>query len=754
MLKFSRKFFRLIPILVVMILLVACSDSKGSDQQLTPSPLPTITLPPPQVRTTALPNPEETLQRFFEAWKAGDYPTMYALLSPESQATIDLEKFIQLYTEVANQVSISDVIYNLSNKNVSTDQADFDYNVVLDSPLFGQLSTDNHVTLQLLSGLWAIDWSPGLIWPQMAQDWTLRKDLTVPERGQILDRNGQVLAGTEEAAALGIFPDYLDPEKIGSVLGLLSRLTGKPVKAIENMYINYAPGTAPYIPLGEVSTIENKRLIDILSGASGVIVQPYTSRFYPGSGAAPHAVGYVSSIQQGAEADELLGKGYRIDASIGRTGVEAWGEDLLAGKNGAKLYLFDPDGRPQTILGERPLEPSQVITTTLDADLQAGVQQALEGFRGAVVVLERDTGRVLAMASSPGFDPNAYQTNNYNWNSEVASIASNTDLPLFNRATEGQYPLGSVFKLITASAGLESGRFTENSTYDCQYLFTELPDVQLRDWTLTRFELDGVTQPSGLLTLPQGLIRSCNPWFYHIGLDLFNAGLGNSLTDMARGFGLGQATGIEGVPEQAGQVPTPASQLDATNLAIGQGDLLVTPLQVARFVAALGNGGTLYRPQLIEAIGPPGGPAVQVFEPEAVGTLPISEQNLKIIQQAMRGVADSASPRGTAYTTFGNFGIPVYGKTGTATTSDGDPHAWFAGYTGAENPDRPDIAIAVIVENKGDGSVWAAPIFRRVVEWYFNGRAIRPFHWETSIGVIKTPTPYGYEAPTPEPEEP
>jgi penicillin-binding protein 2 len=187
------------------------------------------------------------------------------------------------------------------------------------------------------------------------------------------------------------------------------------------------------------------------------------------------------------------------------------------------------------------------------------------------------------------------------------------------------------------------------------------------------------------------------------------------------------------------------------NQSIGQGEMQVTPLQVARFIAALGNGGTLYRPQLVERIEPvEGGDPVLVFQPEEQGTLPIQPFRMEIIQQAMIDVV--SNERGTANFRLRGLGIPVAGKTGTAESGSGDPHAWFAGYTMAENPNRPDIAIAVILENQGEGSDWAAPVFQRIVETYYSGSPQTVLWYESTFGVTETPTPLG-GIPTETPEE-
>jgi len=345
-----------------------------------------------------------------------------------------------------------------------------------------------------------------------------------------------------------------------------------------------------------------------------------------------------------------------------------------------------------------------------------------------------------------------FSADNPNAGAQYAALNERFDSPLLNRAAQGQYPLGSVFKIITMAAGMESGLFVPESTLDCQYDWTRLSDAVRHDWTWQHCEdrkLRGLecntpdSTPSGLLTLPEGLMRSCNPFFWEIGYTLYQNNRPNDIANMARAFGLGQETGIE-IPEQAGQIQDPNNDpIEVVNQSIGQGTVQVTPLQVARFIAALGNGGTLFRPQLVEKIEPvEGGDPKVVFKPEAQATLPVRPERLEVIQQAMINVV--SDQRGTANFRLRGMSIPVAGKTGTAESGSGDPHAWFAGYTMAgESTGVPDIAIAVILENQGEGSDWAAPVFKRIIESYYQGRPQTIYWFESQFGVTETPTPFG-----------
>lgn len=736
---------------IILFLLLVAGCSRNSPAPTTPTRLPVqnTTLPQPPVYTTSVPDAKAAARSYLDAWKTDNYETMYSLLTSVSQDAISKDKFIKHYQGVAIEAALSGVDYQILSALTQPDQAQVSYRVILHSVLVGDVQGDTLMNLTLEKGQWRVQWDDTLVLADLKGGNYLKMDREgyTPSRANIYDRNGHALVAQADATAIGLKPDEIDSGQIDSLLGLLSNITGMRADTIMGMIDRTPKGQGWYVPVAEVPAGTVEKLASTLSNYSGLYLSPYKSRYYFDGGIAPQTVGYVSSLSPD-EVDKYRRMGYQQDELIGRLGLENWGEKYLAGKRGGALYVMSPQGQPVTRLAEVPAQPSQAIYTTLDRDFQEGVQNSLAGLRAAAVVLERNTGRVLALASSPGFDPNAFIPVNFNNYSLAQQIENGAT---FNLATQGQFPLGSVFKVVTMAAALESGRYTPDSTLMCGYDFTELSGVTLHDWTWEYNETKRPTMPSGLLTLTGGLIRSCDPWFWHIGLSLFNEGKTKAVSDMARGFGLGQPTGIQGVDEVAGTITDPEAPLDATNNAIGQGKTQVTPLQVADFMAAVGNGGTLYIPQLIEKIAPPDGDPTFTFKPEERGKLPVKPETLTALQEAMKGVIVSTKPRGTAVEVFSGLNIPVAGKTGTAQTSL-DPHAWFAGYTFAERPDKPDIAIAVVAENAGEGSEYAAPIFRRIVELYFTGKPAKLFPWESTYFVTRTPTPEETETPTPEPD--
>ena len=731
--------------LFLLIILTGCNTVIPVETEAPEVETVTPGLPTPVLETTSTPSVETAVRTYLDAWVAEDYLTMYALLDEASQAGISETEFDDFHRKIANELAIESLGYEILSTMTTPQTAEAAYQISYNSVLIGALQRDIVMQLTLNEGSWRIAWAKTMILPELEGENYLWMERYVPTRANIYDRSGNVLVAYAEAISLGLTPPILSYGKADNLLNELSLALGIPPQLIAAMYDNYSADGTWYIPLGAVSRDAIEPRLGILESYTnnGLFLRPFDGRYYFGGGAAPQAIGYVRYIYEN-EQEEYLRAGYARDEKIGNQGVEKWGEPYLSGTRGGTLLVLDENDDVVTQLASVEAEPAQEIYTTLDKEFQLDVQAAMSGYYGAIVVLELDTGRVLAMASSPSFDPNAFNPANYNSSQQLQELFNNQYSPLLNRATQGLYPLGSVFKIITLATALESGVFVPEDTYYCDYHFTELEGKELHDWTWDHFQEDDKTMPSGLLTLPEGLMRSCNPWFWHIGLDLYRRGMTDAISEMAKGFGLGTPVGITALEEEVGNIPTPQSEVDATNLAIGQGDTQVTPLQVAQFVAALGNGGTLYRPQIIESIQTLGGEEIYAFEKDPVGELPISKLTLNTIVNAMVQVVEN--PRGTAAHRFRGLELPIAGKTGTAESGAWLPHAWFVGFTSVNNEYKPDIAVVVIAENAGEGSDIAAPIFRRVVELYFD-QYLRFYPWEAKIGVWATPEPDETPAP-------
>ncbi len=716
-------------LLSVVFLVSACNQNGTVTQEPGITSTPEQTLPEPVVQTTSLPDVSEIVTSFLEKWKSSDYSGMYAMLAPTSKDAISEEDFTKAYSNLANNLTLKDISFGIVTSLVNPTSAKVGYKVHYTTSLFGELDRQMETNLVVDGGTWKLQWEDGMMLPELSGGKKLALQVSSPNRGDIYDREGNIIATETEAVALGVVPDQITESSSQALVDQLNVMTGLPKNMIMDRYRGKTGEF--YVPMGEVSGQGYYERANKLSTIAGLVVNPYTDRYYFNGGIAPQAIGYLLSISP-ENYDEYRRLGYAGDERIGSSGIEEWGEDYLRGTPSAELYVVNPDGTYDNRLGSVDAKAPNNIYTTIDKKLQLGVQKALYGFTGAIVVMERDTGKLLAMASSPDFDPNSFQPSNYNSQYVLGDLVSDPNTPLWNRAAQSAYPLGSVFKLVTASAALESGLYTPETTYECTSQFTELPGYIGNDWTY-----DKDLPPSGTLTLVEGIMRSCNPWFYHIGLDLYRQKGATYLADMARSFGLGEPTGIEGIDEVSGQITDPTFEGGAVQMGIGQGDMLVTPLQVASFIAAIGNGGTLYTPQLIDRVTTVDGEVVEEFTPKVKRLLPVSQATLDAVKEGMRLVVKDK--RGTAYQAFWNVTIPVYAKTGTATTSVEDPHSWFAGFTDSDNPENTNIAVAVIAEYAGDGSRYAAYIFRRVVELAFAGEVQRLYPWEKDYYLTVTP---------------
>ncbi len=718
-----------ITLLALLFLLISCNGSP------TATITPTLTSAPvfPPTPTPLPPTPDAAAALFLNAWKAEDYAGMYARLSPESQAAIDVDAFTQRYQNALSSATVLTVTTRLQSALQEKDHAQVAFHLELDTALVGSLITDTVMTLSLHAGQWWVDWDAGLIWPQLAGGRYFRMDYTTPLRANIYDRNGLALAAEGTIVTVGVIPGQIEDE--GAVLETLALVTGLSEEEVRGKYAG-APAEWK-IPIADISAEASVDYNDTLS-ISGIYRDEKDGRIYPLEGVASHVVGWVAPVPA-EQLDAYRAKGYRGDEWVGVSGLEALEEDILAGKHGGRLLLVNAAGEEIATIAESSAFPSRAIHTTIDRKFQAQVEQILGGRKGAIVVLNANTGEVLAMASGPGFDSNVFV--GPTGGDERARIVTDPRRVLFNRATQATYPSASVFKIVTMSAAVEEGGMhPQNTSFYCPGFWEELGEAYRKGcWK---------EEGHGNITLQDGLTASCDVVFYSVGkrLDETNPEM---LPRFAREFGFGEPTGIEGVLEEGGLVPDPAWKAsavgevwwvgDTVNLSIGQGYLLVTPLQIARMIAAVGNGGTLYRPYVIRSLGPAGDILPErVSTPEVVGTLPVSPQNLQAIQEALLGVTTKSI--GTAPQRFYGLSIPVAGKTGTAEVGgpDTQPHSWFAAYA---PDDDPEIAIAIIVENAGEGTTVAAPLTRQVIEAYY--------------GLRLTPLPpaaeEGYVPPTPSP---
>jgi penicillin-binding protein 2 len=701
-------------------------------------PLPTLT-PAPPTPTPNTPDPEGTAQAFLDAWARNDYAGMYSLLSPLSQDAVSQADFQSRYEAVMQAATATSVETQIYSALKSGANARIAYEASLHTALFGEIVRKAEMPLVFTQDRWAVSWTDALILPELANGGTLNRQISFPARGNIYDRTGLGLAVQGEAVAIGVQPGQITDEP--TLLTTLSGLLGLAPAAIQAKYANVPPDW--YVPIGAASAADVQANLGALSSLAGVKLSPYTTRFYPLGGVAPQVVGYMSSIQP-EELEAYRAKGYTGDERVGRAGLELWGEPYLAGTLGGTLTVVTPNGQA-TLVAEAQRQPAQALYTTLDRKLQIAAQQALGDFRGSIVVLNPFTGEVLAMASNPAFDPNLFDPTNRD-SEALEAVLDDPATPLLNRATQSAYPPGSVFKIAVMGAGLMSGLYTRDTIINCGNTWSGLgPNILKYNWTF------GTNiKPPGRINFVQALATSCNPYFYTVAFDLdgFDPAY---LPKVARQFGLGEFTQIGQAPETQGLMPDPAWKQatyndawrpgDSVNMGIGQGYILVTPLQIAQLIAAVRNGGTLYRPQLIERIAPPGGEPTYTLTPIVNGALPVTADQLAAIKEGLHAV--TSEPGGTARHRFLGLSIPVAGKTGTAQDPLGAlSHAWFAGYTEANQPDKPDIAVVVMIENVGEGSEYAAPIFRRLVEVYFLGQpSSYLFPWETAPGVTATPTP-------------
>ncbi len=681
--------FRLRALILVLLTTLSVSACK---------PGPTVSATP-----AATNDPVGVVSAFLAAWGQARYADMYRLLSPEDQAAYAEDAFVSAYANFAKVAKLTALNPQVISLLADKDQARARFRVTYSSQTVGDFERENVLTLALTAGEWRVRWSPAAILPEMQWGDTVHVLYQTSVRGNIYDRGGHALAAQDTYVTVGVVPAHIQDERI--LLAALSRALGLSPAAIQEKYTN-APRADWFMPIADIAPERAQATYDDLRADPGIELRETFRRAYPDGPLFAHVLGYMGEISE-EELKTWHVRGYQNGDFIGKSGLEGWAEPYLAGQRGAQLVVLTKDGQVRTIAAQRSAVHSRNVVVTLNTALQQAATEALGDRLGAIVALDPRDGSVLALVSYPAFDPNDFATgvSASVWN----ALTGDSRKPLLNRATQAVYPAGSIFKVVTMAAGLENAGFTADSTFTCAGSWS----AYNRTW-----KCYGV---HGTLDLVRGLTQSCDVVFYTLGKALYEADA-NALSNMARAFGLGKATGIDLPGEATGLVPDDAWKKQARgegwypgdniNLAIGQGDLLVTPLQIATLYAAIANGGTLYRPHVVAEI-PAWTEGEQdiVIQPEVIGKLPVSAEHLAAIRRGLEGVTQP--PYGTSWRVFQGMPISVAGKSGTAENIFELPHSWWVGYAPA---DDPQIVVVAVVENVGEGSKFAAPIVRQVLE--------------------------------------
>lgn len=509
-------------------------------------------------------------------------------------------------------------------------------------------------------------------------------------RGKIFDRKGAVLADNILTFNVSVVSQDIDDRR--ALFTYLSNVLHVSADELNKRFRRKF--LTPFTPIVIAEDIPRDVAVEIEENKfhfPGLMVEESYRRVYPQGAVGGHVLGYVGKISR-AKIEQLKDYGYSLQSIVGYTGVEEFYDDDLRGEPGGRQIEINNRGQEVRLLGLRNPKVGNDIALTIDQDIQDTADELLLGKRGAVIVMDADNGEILALVSSPAFDPNDFVDPNSR--REIGNYFQDAASPLLNRATSGQYPPGSVFKIPVALAALETKNITRNTTFIC-------PGYYL----IGKFRF-GCTQVHNDENLIQAITHSCNVYFYHLGLLVGS----DEVRRFARIMGMGGKTGIDLPTEAPGSVPSRGSQRgqwftgDTLNFSIGQGKILATPLQLVKMMSVVANRGKIVQPHFILSIG---GKPTDRFAKTSM--LRLSPATLTPLEEGLRSVVEDSS--GTAHD-LKIPGLKSFGKTGTAQAGQGkENHAWFVGYS---RSDIRTVVYCVFLEH-GGSSHNAVPLARELL---------------------------------------
>ncbi|NLL61391.1 MAG: penicillin-binding protein 2 [Candidatus Atribacteria bacterium] len=554
----------------------------------------------------------------------------------------------------------------------------------------------------IIMNLWVLQIIKGKEFEQRAVSNCIRLLVEEAPRGEIYDQQGHILVTNRPSVNFSIIP-----AEISNYQTLSDKLS--PVIALDSPTIlsklkNHRQ--SPFQALTIKRDLKKDTIVAIEEQKykfKGALLTIHPERKYLYRNFAAHLLGYVNEVSE----EDLRNTSFNYLTGgdmVGKSGIERFYDSYLRGEKGKKEVEIDALGREiATIKYQKPIAGNDIYLT-LNSQLQQFIESQMAEKKGAIIVSEPSTGKIMAMVSYPDYDPNMFtqQISLSQWQ----TIAENEDNVLCNRNIQSVYPPGSVFKLVTAIAALEEGIINTNSTISCPGYYKE-GNITFKCW-----KEDG----HGNLAIINAIANSCNVFFYTMGRKL---GI-DKLSYYATLLGFGEKTGIDLPGEQVGLVPSQDWKRknfnqswypgDSVNMSIGQGFLLVTPLQVHNLLCLIANEGFYCKPHYVEKIVAKSGELIKQSIPEITHKTDVSQNTFKIIKEGMKRVVESGTGRSANISE-----IEIAGKTGTAQNPQGENHAWFVGFAPV---DKPEICVTVFIEHGGDGSVAAAPVASNIIRKY------------------------------------
>jgi len=524
-------------------------------------------------------------------------------------------------------------------------------------------------------------------------------------RGIIYDRNGKVIVENIGSFSVLFSPTNLTREeteetlkKLGEILNFdYPSMLAKVASAIRQPLNSIL--LAEDVPRSEVFCLAEEKV-----NLPGVNIEVQPKRHYLHNNFASHLLGHLGEIGP-KELRALYGAGYKLGDIIGKSGVEKIYDDSLRGKSGGRQVEMDASGRQLRIISSVLPEEGNSIILTIDERIQKLCEDSLNGKAGAICAINPANGEVLALVSKPDFDPNLF-TERLTL-TRTQELFTDPGFPMFDRVIQSQYAPGSLFKIITAIAGLEEGVITVDETLVCRGSL-QIGNREFKCWK---------EKGHRRLDIIQAIAQSCDVFFYQLGLRVG----GDKLAKYARLLGLAKEIGISLPAEAKGLVPDstwkkinfgePWYPGDTANMSIGQGYLEVSPIQMASLISTIANGGVIYEPFIVKKIIDGQGNVIKTSLPKVIVKPKISPETLSIVRRGLREAVLSGTSQVLKFK-----GLSVAGKTGTAQNPHGEDHAWFICYAPEEDP---IIALAVLVEHGGHGASAAAPLARQILNGIF-----------------------------------